>query len=89
MAHPIPSVPPAAVPDGVAARVAGFVEATLGRGIEWIAALIIAVEIVLLLAGVIARYFLHTPIIWVDEVASILFLSVSYTHLTLPTKRIV
>ncbi|MEJ8824885.1 TRAP transporter large permease subunit [Variovorax humicola] len=69
-----PSIPTAALPDGTVARAAGFVEATLGRGIEWIAALLIAAEILLLLAGVIARYFLHTPLIWVDEVASILFL---------------
>ena len=64
----------AALPTGFAARAAGSVELMLGRGIEWIAALLITCEIVLLLAGVIARYFLHTPLIWVDEVASLLFL---------------
>ncbi|MDM0117773.1 TRAP transporter large permease subunit [Variovorax sp. J22R133] len=74
MAHPASSIPPAPLSGGIAARAAGFVELTLGRGIEWIAALLIAIEVLLLLAGVIARYFLHTPLTWIDEVASILFL---------------
>ena len=31
-------------------------------------------EIVVLLAGVTSRYLLHTPLVWSDELASILFL---------------
>ena len=31
-------------------------------------------EIVILFAGVVARYGLHRPLIWSDELASILFL---------------
>ncbi|MBN8927662.1 MAG: ABC transporter permease [Rhodospirillales bacterium 69-11] len=38
------------------------------------AAALVLIEIVVLLAGVIARYVLHTPLIWSDELASILFL---------------
>ena len=37
-------------------------------------ALLVAAEIGVLLAGVIARYVFHHPLIWSDEVASILFL---------------
>ncbi|MGU4174084.1 TRAP transporter small permease, partial [Pseudomonas aeruginosa] len=37
-------------------------------------ALLVATEIAVLLAGVVARYIFHYPLIWSDEVASILFL---------------
>jgi TRAP-type C4-dicarboxylate transport system permease small subunit len=37
-------------------------------------ALLVAAEIAVLLAGVVARYVFHHPLIWSDEVASILFL---------------
>ncbi|MGH8784525.1 MAG: TRAP transporter large permease subunit [Cupriavidus necator] len=46
----------------------------LGGGIERLAAALIAVEIAILLAGVTARYLLHTPLVWTDEAASLLFL---------------
>jgi tripartite ATP-independent transporter DctM subunit len=39
-----------------------------------LAATLVAVEIVVLFAGVMARYVFHTPLIWSDELASILFL---------------
>jgi tripartite ATP-independent transporter DctM subunit len=52
--------------------------ARLGTALRLIAeipaALLVLVEIGVLLAGVIARYVLHTPLIWSDELASILFL---------------
>src|SRR3981081_1252779 len=38
------------------------------------AALLVVAEIVILFAGVVARYGLHRPLIWSDELASILFL---------------
>ena len=37
-------------------------------------ALLVAAEIGVLLAGVIPRYVFHSPLIWSDELASILFL---------------
>lgn len=46
----------------------------LGHCIEWPIALIVLTEICILFAGVVARYLLHAPIVWVDELASILFL---------------
>ena len=49
-------------------------ERWLGASVEGLAAALIAAEIAILLAGVVARYFLHTPLVWTDEVASILFL---------------
>lgn len=42
--------------------------------VEALAATLIVVEICILFAGVISRYFLHSPLVWTDEAASILFL---------------
>src|ERR1700732_4580165 len=38
------------------------------------AAILVAVEIAVLFAGVVSRYVLHRPLTWTDELASILFL---------------
>src|SRR3954464_10220455 len=50
------------------------IEHWLGLLVEIPAALLVVAEIVILFAGVVARYGLHTPLIWSDELASILFL---------------
>lgn len=42
--------------------------------VEIPAALLVVAEIVVLLAGVIGRYVFHEPLIWSDELASMLFL---------------
>ncbi|CCE07301.1 putative TRAP-type C4-dicarboxylate transport system, fusion of small and large permease proteins (dctQ/dctM domains) [Bradyrhizobium sp. STM 3843] len=52
----------------------GTIEAVLGRLVEIPAAILVVAEIVILFAGVVARYALHQPLIWSDELASILFL---------------
>src|SRR3954449_8573009 len=49
-------------------------DAALGVLVEIPAALLVIAEIVILFAGVVARYGLHRPLIWSDELASILFL---------------
>ncbi|WP_213737136.1 TRAP transporter large permease subunit [Bradyrhizobium sp. dw_411] len=49
-------------------------EAWLGMLVEIPAALLVVAEIVILFAGVVARYGLQRPLIWSDELASILFL---------------
>ena len=49
-------------------------EASVGAAVEAAAAALVGLEIVILLAGVTARYVLHSPLIWADELASILFL---------------
>src|SRR4029079_3581902 len=51
------------------------IEHLLGMLVEIPAALLVIAEIVILFAGVVARYGLHRPLIWSDELASILFLS--------------
>ena len=48
-------------------------DAALAALTEWPAALLVLVEIGVLLAGVIARYGLHAPLVWSDELAGILF----------------
>ena len=42
--------------------------------VEIPAALLVVAEIVVLLAGILARYVFHKPIVWSDELAGILFL---------------
>jgi len=46
----------------------------LGTLIEIPAALLVVAEVVVLLMGVTSRYLLHQPLVWSDELASILFL---------------
>src|SRR6478735_6940234 len=52
----------------------GSLEHILGTLVEIPAAILVVAEIVILFAGVVARYVLHSPLIWSDELASILFL---------------
>ena len=54
--------------------VLGAIYAALGWLVEIPAAILVVAEVVILFAGVVARYVLHTPLIWSDELASILFL---------------
>jgi tripartite ATP-independent transporter DctM subunit len=53
---------------------AASVDAVLRPLVEIPAALLVVAEIIVLLAGVISRYVFHEPIVWSDELASILFL---------------
>jgi tripartite ATP-independent transporter DctM subunit len=53
---------------------AASAEVYLGMLVEIPAALLVVAEVVILFAGVVARYGLHRPLIWSDELASILFL---------------
>src|SRR3954471_14729695 len=49
-------------------------EGLIGSFAEIIAAVLTAVEVVILFAGVVARYVFQRPFTWSDELASILFL---------------
>ncbi|GGF44766.1 ABC transporter permease [Aliidongia dinghuensis] len=50
----------------------------LDRAVDWlsqgVAASLVAIEVVLLFAGVVGRYAFNHPLVWADEVAGILFL---------------
>ncbi|MDB5816755.1 MAG: C4-dicarboxylate transport system permease DctM subunit, partial [Rhizobacter sp.] len=65
-----PLVTPPRAPRGPLARM----ESALGWLVEVPAALLVFADICVLLAGVIARFVLHAPLVWSDELASILFL---------------
>ncbi len=49
-------------------------ERGLGRLVEVPAAGLVLADIVVLFAGVVSRFLLHRPLVWSDELASILFL---------------
>lgn len=55
--------------------------------VEIAAAILVALEIVILLVGVFARYVVHTPLPWVDELASILFLWLAMFGAALALRR--
>src|ERR1043166_10342321 len=56
------------------ASVASRLDGWLGRIVEWPVAILTALEVVILFAGVVSRYVFRNPFVWSDELASILFL---------------
>nr|WP_233850602.1 TRAP transporter large permease subunit [Paraburkholderia sp. HD33-4] len=54
-------------------RLVAAIDNALARCVEIPAALLVVAEILVLLAGVTSRYLLHRPLIWSDELASMLF----------------
>lgn len=58
-------------------RVADRLDRAVGGLVEAAAAILVFVEMVILAAGVTARYVFHAPLVWSDELASILFLWLS------------
>src|ERR1700728_4456445 len=52
----------------------GTLDAWLGTVVEVAAAALVAAEIIILFGGVVARYVFNSPLVWSDELASILFL---------------
>jgi TRAP-type C4-dicarboxylate transport system permease small subunit len=62
------------VSGGVARFVLAALDSSLGWLVETLAAALVAAEIVLLFSGVVARYAFNHPLVWSDELASILFL---------------
>jgi tripartite ATP-independent transporter DctM subunit len=55
--------------------------------VEVCAAALLAVEIVIMLAGVVSRYVLHRPLVWSDELAGILFLWLAMLGAVLALRR--
>src|ERR1700688_2854460 len=75
MAHA--EVSQAAAGEGMSPRrrsLVGSLGTSLAMVVEIPAALLVVAEVVILFAGVVARYGLRSPLIWSDELASILFL---------------
>ncbi|AOY98894.1 ABC transporter permease [Cupriavidus sp. USMAHM13] len=59
---------------GAPARALQLADKVLGVLSEVPAALLVVAEVAVLFCGVLSRYVLHTPLVWVDEVASLLFI---------------
>jgi tripartite ATP-independent transporter DctM subunit len=55
-------------------QAAARIDSLLGDCTEILVALLVVAEILILFAGVVARYVFRLPLIWSDELASILFL---------------
>jgi tripartite ATP-independent transporter DctM subunit len=62
-------------------------EQALGVAVALAAAALLLFEVGLLFAGVIARYFLHRPLVWADELASTLFVWLSALGAVLAMRR--
>ena len=74
-------------PSSAARAVAGKLDAALGWLVENVAAALVLVEIGVLFSGVVARYAFHKPIVWSDELASILFLWLSMLGAVVALRR--
>jgi tripartite ATP-independent transporter DctM subunit len=63
-------------PSGAESRSAlsSAVDSGLGAAVEFLAAVLVAAEIAILFGGVVARYVFGRPLVWSDELASVLFL---------------
>ena len=68
-------------------RMANRLDHVIGTAVEAIAAALVLVEICILAAGVTARYVFHTPLVWSDELASILFLWLSMLGAVVALRR--
>ncbi len=66
--------PTAALPQNAWRRALFGVERSVIRVVEFIAAGLVLAEIVVLFWGVTKRYALHSPLVWSDELASVLFI---------------
>lgn len=59
---------------GPVSSIASRIELSIETVFSYVAGLLVAVEVVILLIGVIARYAFHAPLPWTDELAQILLL---------------
>ena len=64
-------------PANALSRGADAVDRIIAAVVERAAAALVVVEIVVLFAGVVSRYVFRSPLVWSDELASILFLWLS------------
>ena len=57
------------------------------RCLEWLAAALVAADILILLIGVIARYAFRSPLIWTDDLAQAVFLWLGMIGATVALNR--
>ena len=77
----------AAVPPVSGFGAVDAVDRSVGRALELVCSALIVVEMIILFAGVIARYVLHRPLVWSDELASTLFLWLGMLGAALAIRR--
>ena len=82
-----PVIDPAAPPANVLSVRAARIDRIAGTVVESIAASLVLVEILVLFAGVVARYVFHAPLVWSDELASIFFLWLSMLGAVVALRR--
>ncbi len=75
------------LPASTPIRLGQKIEEAIGIVVEAVAAVILVAEVVILGAGVIARYVLYAPLVWSDELASILFLWLSMLGAVIALRR--
>ena len=63
------------------------VEAVVAKIVEWFAASLVLACIGILFSGVVGRYLLNAPLVWSDELASILFLWLAMMGSVIALKR--
>src|SRR5215207_11141925 len=66
---------------------AARIERALGVIVEIPVAILVAAEIAILFAGVVSRYVFHKPLVWSDELASLLFLWLSMLGAVVALRR--
>jgi len=82
------AVPPVGMSSGLAWRSSlARIDNALLRVIELSVAALIVIETLVLLAGVVARYLFHRPLIWSDDLASLLFMWLIMLGAVLALKR--
>jgi tripartite ATP-independent transporter DctM subunit len=87
MSYPTAAPDPNAPPPNPLSRGAARVDGHFGTILESVAAAIVLVEIIVLFAGVVARYVFHKPLVWSDELASIFFLWLSMLGAVVALRR--
>ena len=73
----------AVLPTGLAARL----DRLFGLALELTVSLLVVTEIIILFVGIIARYAFDHPLIWSDELASLLFLWLAMLGTVLALRR--
>lgn len=82
-----PVIDPAAPPANALSVRAARIDRIAGTVVESVAASLVLVEILVLFAGVVARYVFHAPLVWSDELASIFFLWLSMLGAVVALRR--
>jgi tripartite ATP-independent transporter DctM subunit len=78
---------PNAAPPNPLSRLAQRADRGLGLVVESVAAALVLAEIIVLFAGVVSRYVFHSPLVWSDELASIMFLWLSMLGAVVALRR--